>query len=371
MTEQEIKEAKELLENSLKGHNDECIFCAVKDTRTKEALALLSKQPCKTCKGSGKVPNDGDTSGIWVGAEHLPLTKRCPDCKGTGKQPSPTADKPKCKTCGGSGFIYPLQLNKGRGEEGFVEKHKRPCPDCSPTAQAPTGQAGEFIETTRERLKTWRLFRHRDIVDKLAEACDLLFSKQLPPTAQAPTEQVEEFIKRARLIATHEPSKPRTTMEKCILEACGLLNWSEEKLEFEIARFKMMRTALIKKQEALDQSEAESKEVRAELEWWHNLIDRHHDNEKCPSLKAYIENLEAENKELKQADKTHLSARRGLEKRYSELEAEKKRLKEALQWCSGSADFAPKGKARTGWEKICQPLLHDQVLKGKTNDKDR
>lgn len=30
---------------------------------------------------------------------------------------------------------------------------------------------------------------------------------------------------------------------------------------------------------------------------------------------------------------------------------------EALQWCSGSADFAPGGKARRGWLKLCAPLL--------------
>jgi len=30
---------------------------------------------------------------------------------------------------------------------------------------------------------------------------------------------------------------------------------------------------------------------------------------------------------------------------------------EGLQWCSGSADFAPGGKARRGWNKIVVPLL--------------
>ncbi len=30
---------------------------------------------------------------------------------------------------------------------------------------------------------------------------------------------------------------------------------------------------------------------------------------------------------------------------------------EALIWCSGSADFADGGRARTGWLKICEPLL--------------
>ena len=33
------------------------------------------------------------------------------------------------------------------------------------------------------------------------------------------------------------------------------------------------------------------------------------------------------------------------------------KLVEALQWCSGSSDFAPGGKARKGWLKICAPLL--------------
>ncbi len=43
----------------------------------------------------------------------------------------------------------------------------------------------------------------------------------------------------------------------------------------------------------------------------------------------------------------------------TKLQAENKRLKEALQWCNGSGDFAPDGKAHKGWEKICRPLLVD------------
>lgn len=32
---------------------------------------------------------------------------------------------------------------------------------------------------------------------------------------------------------------------------------------------------------------------------------------------------------------------------------------EALQWCSGSADFNVGGQARKGWLKICVPLIRD------------
>lgn len=35
------------------------------------------------------------------------------------------------------------------------------------------------------------------------------------------------------------------------------------------------------------------------------------------------------------------------------------RMAEALIWCSGSEDFAPGGKARVGWLKLCKPLLDD------------
>jgi len=31
--------------------------------------------------------------------------------------------------------------------------------------------------------------------------------------------------------------------------------------------------------------------------------------------------------------------------------------REALIWCSGSADFNPGGQAHDGWNKICEPLL--------------
>ena len=39
------EKAKELLEDALKEHSDECILCAVKDTRINSALAELSKHP--------------------------------------------------------------------------------------------------------------------------------------------------------------------------------------------------------------------------------------------------------------------------------------------------------------------------------------
>lgn len=39
----------------------------------------------------------------------------------------------------------------------------------------------------------------------------------------------------------------------------------------------------------------------------------------------------------------------------------RERMAEALIWCSGSEDFAPEGKARAGWLKLCKPLL-DELL---------
>ena len=45
------------------------------------------------------------------------------------------------------------------------------------------------------------------------------------------------------------------------------------------------------------------------------------------------------------------------------LEAAQRRvgkLEGALIWCSGSADFAPEGKAREGWERIAQPLIGEE-----------
>jgi hypothetical protein len=43
--------------------------------------------------------------------------------------------------------------------------------------------------------------------------------------------------------------------------------------------------------------------------------------------------------------------------RLDAAEARGRALEEALVWCSGSQDFAPEGKAREGWEKLCAPLL--------------
>jgi len=41
---------------------------------------------------------------------------------------------------------------------------------------------------------------------------------------------------------------------------------------------------------------------------------------------------------------------------HKRLSIENAKLREALIWCSGSADFAPGGQAREGWLKI-QPLF--------------
>lgn len=36
-----------------------------------------------------------------------------------------------------------------------------------------------------------------------------------------------------------------------------------------------------------------------------------------------------------------------------------KKLKDALTWCSGSADFGVDGQAHKGWMKLCEPLLKE------------
>ena len=37
---------------------------------------------------------------------------------------------------------------------------------------------------------------------------------------------------------------------------------------------------------------------------------------------------------------------------------ERDKLREALQWASGSGDFAPGGKARRGWLRLGRPALN-------------
>ena len=41
----------------------------------------------------------------------------------------------------------------------------------------------------------------------------------------------------------------------------------------------------------------------------------------------------------------------------AEKDAEIARMRDALQWCSGSPDFHDGGQAREGWLKLCAPLL--------------
>ncbi len=48
----------------------------------------------------------------------------------------------------------------------------------------------------------------------------------------------------------------------------------------------------------------ENEKLEAELDWWRNLIRKHHDNKKCPDLKTYVENLQQENAKLKEEVET-------------------------------------------------------------------
>ena len=50
--------------------------------------------------------------------------------------------------------------------------------------------------------------------------------------------------------------------------------------------------------------------------------------------------------------------------RIEELLAKLAQAVEALQWCSGSADFNEGGVAREGWLKVCAPLLKGESQDG-------
>lgn len=64
-----------------------------------------------------------------------------------------------------------------------------------------------------------------------------------------------------------------------------------------------------------------------------------------------IERLTRENEQISQTENGHWRMA------YLKQEAENERLREALEWCSGSDDFNEGGKAREGWLKLCRPLL--------------
>ena len=46
-----------------------------------------------------------------------------------------------------------------------------------------------------------------------------------------------------------------------------------------------------------------------------------------------------------------------LSDRVAELESVMSDAYDALIWCGGSADFAPEGQARLGWERVVIPVL--------------
>lgn len=125
-----------------------------------------------------------------------------------------------------------------------------------------------------------------------------------------------EFTKELRRMITEDCCNYNITDEKLIVilkktsEACDRLdtaNAKNKELNDECAAFEYL---LDEAKEGAQQLEAENKAIirraeAAESDW---------------------QLAEAENKELRQADKTHLSAKWGLEKRYSELEAENEGL---------------------------------------------
>lgn len=91
----------------------------------------------------------------------------------------------------------------------------------------------------------------------------------------------------------------------------------------------------------VSQLKTENKRLQAELDWWHELIHKHHKNITCPDLKTYVENLQAENRALAE-DLARMTANYQTHAEIGgKLQAENKRLKEALQWWIKINEGAP------------------------------
>jgi len=94
--------------------------------------------------------------------------------------------------------------------------------------------------------------------------------------------------------------------------ACGFnqcLDRVKPIYEKQVLRIKELGEECDKYQEQTEQARAcedeineESTRLKEELAWWHNLIRKHHNNETCPNLKTYVENLQKENARLKQKE---------------------------------------------------------------------
>ena len=52
------------------------------------------------------------------------------------------------------------------------------------------------------------------------------------------------------------------------------------------------------------------------------------------------------------------------------LAASKAKMENAIQWMSGSADFAPNGIARKGFIKLVKPILDDAIIKSRVTTLD-
>ena len=56
-------------------------------------------------------------------------------------------------------------------------------------------------------------------------------------------------------------------------------------------------------------------------------------------------------------EKSYRDVAVALQREIADLRAENEKLRAALAWCSGSADFGAGGIAEKGWDKMCRPLL--------------
>jgi len=131
------EKAIELLEDAKKEHNDDCILCAVKDTRINSVLALLKQPKCKTCGDTKVVAKyHGDTKDNVkkvTKIEGLP----CPDCQQPLARNYPTRTIENTEVCPCGNVFFDDDDYDTLGSESGVC-----CPSCG----------NEKFQTVKERL---------------------------------------------------------------------------------------------------------------------------------------------------------------------------------------------------------------------------
>lgn len=196
------------------------------------------------------------------------------------------------------------------------DRELKPCPFCKGKSRWNGAGFMECIEcgATAPSLKAW----NRRPADGEGEKCGEC-GKPIHTVARKYSRNGELYCERC-VIGIDAP--PRTDEGEKICDCGELL------IRHDFSRPCTPTQVIVKLKEKLE-------EKKTELDWWHGLMKKYHNNDTCPSLRAYVGNLQSKlaEKEKEYKNTLDLVKRWGLklakkEKRIEELEEGREAVKE-------------------------------------------